>query len=32
MPGLIAHFSWRDVGAAEDTSKPMQIWMKALTG
>ncbi len=32
MPGLIAHFSWRDVGAAEDTSKPMQVWMKALTG
>ena len=30
VPGLIASFAWRDLGAAEETSKPLQFWTKAL--
>jgi GNAT superfamily N-acetyltransferase len=30
IPGLIAHFSWADIGDAEQSEKPMQYWMKAL--
>jgi GNAT superfamily N-acetyltransferase len=26
LDGLIAHFSWRDIGEAEETEKPMQYW------
>jgi GNAT superfamily N-acetyltransferase len=26
LPGIIAHFSWRDVDRDTDTSKPMQFW------
>jgi hypothetical protein len=26
LPGMIAHFSWLDVGETAETSKPMQFW------
>ncbi|MGE0516935.1 MAG: N-acetyltransferase family protein [Hyphomicrobiaceae bacterium] len=29
-PGIVGSFTWRDVGDAEETAKPMQYWMKAL--
>ena len=28
--GAVARFSWRDVGAAEETEKPLQVWLRAL--
>ena len=30
LPGVFAEFSWRDVGDAEDTAKPLQFWIRAL--
>lgn len=30
VPGLIAHFSWKDIGATEETEKPMAFWRKRL--
>jgi GNAT superfamily N-acetyltransferase len=30
IPGLISTFSWKDIGDAEQTEKPMQYWMRAL--
>jgi GNAT superfamily N-acetyltransferase len=30
MPGLTAHYSWRDVGDAEETPKPMEFWRRHL--
>ncbi len=30
LPGVIAHFNWRDIGDAEDTAKPLQFWIKRL--
>ncbi len=30
VDGLVAHFTWPDIGATEPTVKPMQFWMKAL--
>jgi GNAT superfamily N-acetyltransferase len=30
VPGLVGSFSWRDVGDAGETAKPMQFWMKRL--
>ncbi len=30
IPGLIANFSWPDVGELAESSKPMQFWMRAL--
>ena len=30
MPGVIAHFSWRDVDQAGETEKPLQFWIKDL--
>ena len=30
-PELVAHFSWKDLGASEETPKPMIFWVKALT-
>ena len=29
-PELLAHFSWRDVGDTEETSKPLVFWTKEL--
>jgi GNAT superfamily N-acetyltransferase len=30
LEGAIAHFSWRDLGDAEETAKPMQVWIRPL--
>lgn len=30
VPGLMAHFSWKDIGDTAETEKPMQFWLKAL--
>lgn len=30
LAGAVAGFAWRDVGAAEETAKPMQVWLRAL--
>lgn len=30
LPGVVATFSWKDVGQAEATDKPLQFWMRAL--
>ena len=30
VEGMVATFSWRDVGEREATEKPMQFWMRAL--
>jgi GNAT superfamily N-acetyltransferase len=30
LPGAVARFSWRDVGATQETEKPLQIWARAL--
>ncbi|NVO28348.1 GNAT family N-acetyltransferase [Donghicola sp. C2-DW-16] len=31
LEGVIAHFSWKDVGEAEETKKPLQFWLRDLT-
>lgn len=30
LPGVIAHFSWRDVDRPQETDHPLQFWMRAL--
>ena len=30
-PGLICRISWKEIGEAEESPKPMQFWMKRLT-
>lgn len=30
VPGLVAQFSWQDLGGAGESEKPMQFWMKDL--
>ncbi|NEX48485.1 GNAT family N-acetyltransferase [Pseudotabrizicola algicola] len=30
LPGMLAEFSWRDVGDEVETRKPLQFWMRAL--
>ncbi len=30
LPGVVAHFSWKDVGDALQSEKPLQFWMRAL--
>jgi len=30
LPGVIARFSWRDLGAEAQTDKPLQFWIKPL--
>lgn len=30
LPGVIASFSWKDLGAREETEKPLQFWMRDL--
>lgn len=30
LPGVIAHYSWTDLGQSGQTSKPMQFWGRAL--
>ena len=31
VPGMVGSLTWRDLDAAEETAKPMQFWVKALT-
>ena len=31
IEGLVTQFSWRDVGEAEESAKPMEYWMKDLS-
>lgn len=30
LPGVVAHFRWTDIGDSEQTSHPLQFWMKTL--
>lgn len=30
LPGVVARFSWKDLGDSEETEKPLQFWMRAL--
>lgn len=30
LDGVSVRFSWKDVGSADETEKPLQVWMKAL--
>lgn len=30
MPGLLGSYAWQELGAAAETEKPMQFWMKPL--
>jgi hypothetical protein len=30
VPGLVATYSWRDLGTTEETPKQLQFWMKPL--
>jgi GNAT superfamily N-acetyltransferase len=30
LPGVLAHFSWKDLGDTAETEKPLQFWMRAL--
>lgn len=30
LDGVIARFTWKDVGDAEETQKPLQFWMRRL--
>ena len=30
VPGAVAHFGWQDIGQPSETSKPMQVWLRAL--
>lgn len=30
LPGMLAEFSWRDVGDTTESVKPLQFWMRAL--
>lgn len=30
LPGVLAHFSWRDLGQTAETEKPLQFWMRKL--
>ena len=30
LPGVVAHFTWKDVDQAAETEKPLQMWMRDL--
>jgi GNAT superfamily N-acetyltransferase len=30
LPGVVAHFSWKDLGELAETEKALQFWMRAL--
>lgn len=30
LPGVVAEYRWKDLGAAEETAKPMEFWLRAL--
>jgi hypothetical protein len=31
-PELLCHLSWKDIGDADETEKPLMFWLKSLTG
>ena len=31
LPGVVAEFRWKDLGQTEETAKPLQFWMRALS-
>ena len=31
LPGVVAHFAWKDLGEAEETRKTLQFWIRRLT-
>ena len=31
LPGVVAHFAWKDLGEDEETRKPLQFWIRELT-
>ncbi|OWU70567.1 GNAT family N-acetyltransferase [Marinibacterium profundimaris] len=30
LPGVVAHFSWKDIDQEAETDKPLQFWMREL--
>lgn len=30
LPGVVAEFSWKDIGDREETTKPLQFWIREL--
>lgn len=30
LPGVVAEFRWKDIGAPAETAKPLQFWLRAL--
>ena len=30
LPGVVAHFAWKDLYQPEESDKPLQFWMRAL--
>ncbi|MDZ4310619.1 MAG: GNAT family N-acetyltransferase [Cypionkella sp.] len=30
LPGVLAEFAWKDLGDSEETTKPLQFWMRKL--
>jgi GNAT superfamily N-acetyltransferase len=30
LPGIVAEFSWKDLGQTAETAKPLQFWLRAL--
>jgi GNAT superfamily N-acetyltransferase len=32
LPGAVAWFGWKDIDRAEETEKPLQVWVRALNG
>jgi GNAT superfamily N-acetyltransferase len=30
LPGVVARYSWKDIDAAGETAKPLQVWMREL--
>jgi GNAT superfamily N-acetyltransferase len=30
LPGVVAHFSWKDLGDTVETEKPLQFWMREV--
>ncbi|MDF1727483.1 MAG: GNAT family N-acetyltransferase [Sulfitobacter sp.] len=30
LPGVVAHFNWKDIDQSEETAKPLQFWLRDL--
>ena len=30
LPGVVAHFSWRDMGEEQESAKPLQFWIREI--